>query len=59
VQRNVLTPNDFSSLADVEQRLAGLERLYNEIAEPFASNLTREKLHAWLARLSAHEALAG
>ncbi len=58
VQRKVLTPNDFEDLADVEQRLAAFQRLYNEIAEPFAWNFTREKLNAWLARLSAHEALA-
>jgi hypothetical protein len=55
VQRKVLTPNDFDDLGQVNQRLAGFERLYNEIAEPFAWNFTREKLNAWLARLSAHE----
>ena len=56
VQRKVLTPNDFDDLDHVEQRLAAFERLYNEIAEPFAWNFTREKLTVWLARLSAHEA---
>jgi hypothetical protein len=56
VQRKVLTPNDFDDLDQVQQRLADFERLYNEIAEPFAWNFTREKLSTWLARLSAHEA---
>jgi hypothetical protein len=55
-QRKVLTPNDFDDLDQVKQRLAAFERLYNEIAEPFAWNFTREKLNAWLARLNAHQA---
>jgi hypothetical protein len=56
VQRKVLTPSDFNDLDQVKQRLAAFERLYNEIAAPFAWNFTREQLHTWLARLSAHEA---
>jgi hypothetical protein len=55
VQRKVLTPNDFASLATVARRLNEFEHLYNEIAEPFGWNFTREKLHAWLDRLSAHD----
>ncbi len=47
--------NDFPDLEHVQQRLAAFERLYNEFAEPFAWNFTREKLNAWLARLTAHE----
>jgi len=58
VQRKVLTPNDFDDLAEVKQRLTAFQQLYNEIAEPFAWNFTREKLNARLARLSAHQALA-
>ncbi len=53
MQRKALTPNDFPDLEHVQQRLAAFERLYNEIAEPFAWNFTREKLNAWLARLTA------
>ena len=56
VQRKVLTPNDFDDLDHVKQRLAEFERLYNEIAEPFAWNFTREKLNTWLLRLSADKA---
>ena len=55
VQRKVLTPNDFDNLDQVKQRLANFERLYNQIAEPFTWNFTREKLNTWLARLSARE----
>lgn len=56
VQRKVLTPNDLDDLDQVRARLAAFERLYNAIAEPFTWNFTREKLNAWLARLSAHQA---
>ncbi len=54
VQRKVLSPNDFASLATVARRLNEFEHLYNEIAEPFGWNFTREELHAWLDRLSAN-----
>ena len=56
VQREVLTPNDFDSLAAVAKRLNDFERLYNKIAEPFGWNFTREKLNAWLARINEHQA---
>jgi hypothetical protein len=56
VQRKVLTPNDFDNLDQVQQRLADFERLYNQIAEPFAWNFTRDKMHTWLTRISSHEA---
>ena len=55
VQRKVLTPNDFDSLAEVARRLNEFERLYNEIAEPFGWNFTREELGEWLKRLAEHE----
>ena len=55
VQRKVLTPNDFGSLAEVARRLNDFERLYNEIAEPFGWNFTREELGEWLKRLAEHE----
>jgi len=53
VQRKVLTPNDFDSLAAVARRINEFERLYNKTAEPFGWNFTREKLHVWLDRLTA------
>jgi hypothetical protein len=35
VQRKVLTPNDFDSLATVARRLHEFEHRYNQIAESF------------------------
>ncbi len=35
VQRKVLTPNDFASLPEVEERLLGFQERYQEMAEPF------------------------
>ena len=55
VQRKVLTPNDFTDLDQVQQRLADFEQLYNQIAEPFDWNFTRDKMTAWLARLTARQ----
>jgi DDE superfamily endonuclease len=54
VQRKVLTPNDFDSLADVAKRLNEFEHLYNEITAPFGWNFTRQKLNTWLDRLAIH-----
>jgi hypothetical protein len=57
VQRKVLTPNDFGSLEEVEQRLRLYEALSNSHPHPFAWKFTRGKLEKFLARLHAHEAL--
>jgi DDE superfamily endonuclease len=38
VQRKVLTPNDFDSLASIARRLNEFEHLYNEIAEPLVAS---------------------
>ncbi len=56
LQRKVLSPNDFDSLAAVARRLNDFEHLYNEIAEPFGWKFTREDLNKWLARLSERQA---
>jgi DDE superfamily endonuclease len=55
VQRKVLTPNDFDSLASIARRLNEFEHLYNEIAEPFGWKFTREDLDAWLDRLAERQ----
>ena len=55
VQRKVLTPNDFDSLAAVARRLNEFERLYNEIAEPFGWKFTRQDLNEWHARLAERQ----
>jgi hypothetical protein len=53
VQRKVLTPNDFASLAAVEERLWLYEDLSNQEPRPFAWKSDRAKLTAFLARLQA------
>ena len=58
VQRKVLTPNDFTSLAEVEQRLLLYEELSNHQPRPFAWKFTRDKLVAFLHRLHAHETMS-
>jgi hypothetical protein len=55
VQRKVLTPNDFASLAEVEQRLLLYEELSNRQPRPFEWKFTRVKLMEFLHRLRAHE----
>ena len=50
-QRKVLTPNDFTDLAAVEQRLLAFEHLYNQTAGPFAWKFTRQDLERRLAQL--------
>lgn len=51
LQRKALTPNDFSSLADVEDRLLSFERYYESLAAPFDWRFTRDDLAALLSRL--------
>lgn len=55
VQRKVVSPNDFTDLAEVEQRLAGFEKRYNQTARPFRWTFTQDDLHDLLARISQHE----
>jgi hypothetical protein len=51
VQRKVLTPNDFDSLADVENRLLRFQDHYQAIAQPFEWKFTRRDLRELLAKL--------
>lgn len=53
VQRKVLTPNDFSSLAELEQRLLAFQSHYEKTASPFQWTFTRRDLHALLAKLDS------
>jgi hypothetical protein len=57
VERKVLTPNDFGSLAEVEERLLRFEKHYAAAARPFEWKFTRRDLERLLARLGAQEAL--
>jgi hypothetical protein len=51
VQRKVLTPNDFGSLAALEQRLLDFQNHYEALAQPFAWTFTRRDLTNLLDKL--------
>ena len=55
VQRKALTPNDFTSLNQIRDRLAAFETRYNAIAEPFNWKFTRDDLNDLLRRIDAHD----
>src|SRR5712691_6436715 len=52
VQRKVLTPNDFLSLSQLEQRLLAFQKHYQQTASPFQWTFTRKDLNALLTKLS-------
>jgi hypothetical protein len=56
IQRKVLTPNDFSSLQEVEDRLLRFQEHYEQIARPFEWKFTRDDLNVLLRRLHETEA---
>ena len=58
VQRKVLTPNDFASLAEVEDHLLRFQAHYQRAAAPFEWTFTRQDLAALLARLAANDRVA-
>ncbi len=51
VQRKVLTPNDFCSLAELQERLLHFQDHYQQIAKPFQWTFTRHNLAHLLAKL--------
>jgi transposase len=55
VQRKVVSPNDFTNLDQVEQRLAAFEQRYNAKARPFTWKFTPADLNDLLARIDRHE----
>jgi transposase-like protein len=55
VQRKVLTPNDFTSLDQIRDRLAAFETRYNQIARPFTWRFTRTDLNDLIRRIDAHD----
>jgi hypothetical protein len=56
LRRKALTPADFPSVAALEERILRFEHRYNEQAEPFTWNYTRQQLAAYLKRVRQHEA---
>jgi hypothetical protein len=59
IQRKVLTPNDFVSLAEVQERLRLYEARANRYPRPFAWKFDRQKLIEFLHRLEAKRIVQG
>jgi transposase len=57
VQRKVLTPNDFTDLAELQQRLLGFQQRYQQTAAPFGWRYTRADLDRLLRRLDQADPL--
>lgn len=55
VQRKVLTPNDFQSLAEVEDRLLRFQDHSCAAAQPFEWKFTRTDLKELLSKIHVHE----
>ena len=58
VQRKVLTPNDFASLQEVEDRLLRFQDHYQQAAAPFRWTFTRQDLAALMTKLAAEHRVA-
>jgi transposase len=55
IQRKVVSPNDFTDLGQIRDRLAAFEARYNAIARPFNWKFTRTDLDDLLHRIDAHD----
>jgi len=55
VQRKVLSPNDFTSLQAVAERLYQFQKRYEQIAKPFEWKFTREDLLRMLGKLNERQ----
>lgn len=55
IQRKVVSPNDFTDLDEVEQRLSDFEARYNATARPFKWKFTTADLADLLTRLDRHQ----
>ena len=51
LQRKVLTPNDFTELADVEHRVLAFQKRYQQTAAPFQWKFTRDDLADLMKKL--------
>jgi transposase len=54
-QRKVVSPNDFTNLDQIQQRLADFEQRYNATARPFQWKFTLTDLDDLLARIDQHQ----
>jgi len=55
LQRKVLTPNDFTSTAEIEDRILRFQRHYEQVARPFQWKFTRSDLQDLMERLEQSE----
>ena len=55
VQRKVVTPNDFTDLDQIRDRLTAFQTRYNAVAKPFNWRFTRADLNDLLRRLDPHD----
>jgi hypothetical protein len=55
IQRKILTPSDFASLAEAETALLAFQDYYQQIATPFEWKFTKSDLDLLLLRLAACE----
>ena len=58
IQRKVLTPNDFSSLVEVEDRLLRFQEYYEKIATPFEWKFTRDDLANLIKKINSNNCLS-
>lgn len=57
LQRKVLTPGNFNSLAELETTIIKFQDYYEAIARPFKWNFTRENLYELMAKIDANPGL--
>jgi hypothetical protein len=53
LQRKVLTPNTFTSLAELEEHILAFHARYNQIASPFRWAFTRKNLADLMNKLGS------
>ena len=58
LQRKVLTPNDFESIEDLENRILNFQKIYETIAKPFEWKFTREDMKKVLAKFDDKQKIA-
>jgi hypothetical protein len=56
LERKALTPNDFPSLAALQDRIFGFQHYYEKIAKPFKWKFTRKDLNRLMFRISNKQA---
>jgi len=58
LQRKVLTPNDFESLEDLENRIYDFQSMYENFAKPFEWKFTRQDLKQMLSKIDETHKMA-